>query len=261
MLLAPAPESPPRAPSPTPGAAPSHRNDIQVLRAVAVVLVVLYHLNVPGFASGFIGVDVFFVISGYLISRLLLVEVERSGGVDLGRFVARRVRRLLPMSFVVLVTTLVLIRSRLGPLEQLDAIEAGEAAATYRINFTLAQRGTDYLTADLVSPFQHYWSLAIEEQFYVLLPITIWGLARLFGRSRLINATALTFALVGIVTLLLALRLSSTSPPEAFFLLRGNRTSANRARGLSLTSESGVATTLVANHWDLGAGLEGESEP
>ena len=200
-------------------AAAGHRHDIQVLRALAVGIVVLYHLGVPGFDAGFIGVDVFFVVSGYLISRLLLDELQTTGTVRLGRFMARRVRRLLPMSFVVLVATLLLIRWKLGPFEQLDAIGAGEAAATYRANFTFAARGTDYLTADQVSPFQHYWSLAIEEQFYLVLPIALVVLGVVVGRGRIVSAAAVAFGGVALVTFWLALQISESSPPEAYFLL------------------------------------------
>lgn len=206
--------------APSLAAAPSgHRHDIQVLRALAVGVVVAYHLSVPLFAAGFIGVDIFFVISGYLITRLLLVEIGERGSVRLGRFMARRVRRLLPMSFVTVIATLVLIRWRSAPLEQLDAVGIGEAAATYRANFTLAGRGTDYLTADDVSPFQHYWSLAVEEQFYLLLPLALAGLAVVVGRRRIVEASAALLGGVGVATFLLALAISDSSPPDAYFLL------------------------------------------
>lgn len=151
-----------------------YRKDIEGLRAIAVCVVLLYHFGVAGFDGGFIGVDVFFVISGYLITSLLLHERERHGRVSFSAFYARRARRLLPISATVLVATaiagaVVLPATRLTDLGADVRWSAGFAA-----NVLLARRGADYLTSDLPpSPLQHYWSLAVEEQFYVVWPLLI----------------------------------------------------------------------------------------
>ena len=199
--------------------ATTHRDDIQVLRAVAVVVVVLYHLNVPLFDAGFIGVDLFFVISGYLITRLLVLELMSTGRVALGRFTARRVRRLLPMSFVVLIATLILVRLRWTSLQQLDEIDIARAAATFRANFALADRGTDYLVADEVSSFQHYWSLAVEEQFYLLLPLSLVVVSWFSRGWRVVAGVAGFLVVVTAATFVIAVQVTDGSPPEAYFLL------------------------------------------
>ena len=134
----------------------------------------LFHFGVPGTSGGFIGVDVFFVISGVLITGLLLDERELSGRISIRRFYARRARRLLPISTLVLVATAVASRSVLD-ITRLDTLASDvRAAALFGANVLFAHRGTDYLTAGLdPSPLQHYWSLAVEEQFYLVWPALI----------------------------------------------------------------------------------------
>lgn len=159
------------------------RGDIEGLRSVAVLFVLVYHLGVDRLSGGFAGVDVFFVISGFLITAGLLNEAERSGTVSLVRFYARRARRLLPAATIVLVVTAlvgwwVLPGSAWGSLSQ-DVM----AAALYVVNWALAFRSVDYLAEDAAaSPVQHYWSLSVEEQFYVVIPIMIIALAWLSRR-------------------------------------------------------------------------------
>ncbi|GAA2861640.1 acyltransferase [Actinoplanes cyaneus] len=150
------------------------RSDIEGLRAVAVLLVVLSHAGVPLMAGGYVGVDVFFVISGFLITSLLLREAAAQGRISIGRFYARRALRLLPVAAVVLISTLIAARlwlpaTRIGELSR-DAL----SAAGYVANLRFAEIGTDYLNADAPpSPFQHFWSLAVEEQFYLLWPLLL----------------------------------------------------------------------------------------
>ncbi len=144
---------------------------MQGLRALAVTLVVLSHAGVGAFAGGYVGVDVFFVISGFLITSLLLRELTTTGGLSVRRFYARRALRLLPASTLVAVTALAgswLFLSKVRFTEY-----AGDAisSALYTVNFRLALSGTDYLAQDSPpSPFQHFWSLAVEEQFYLVWP-------------------------------------------------------------------------------------------
>ncbi|BEL11773.1 SGNH hydrolase domain-containing protein [Actinoplanes sichuanensis] len=154
-------------------APPVHRADIEGLRAVAVLLVVLAHAGVPGLAGGFIGVDVFFVISGFLITGLLRREYAKTGRVRLARFYARRAVRLLPLATLVIVVTLAGAWYLAPPVR--FATWAGDAlaAATYTMNVRLDTGGTDYFGDPSPSPFQHFWSLAVEEQFYLLWPLLV----------------------------------------------------------------------------------------
>src|SRR5438094_247068 len=140
------------------------RPDIEGLRAVAVLAVVLFHAGVPGVSGGFVGVDVFFVISGFLITGLLWRDVQSTGTVRLLRFYGARARRLLPAAILVLVVTVLAATWLLPPLTTRSVQGDAVASALYVGNYRLALRGTDYLAADTApSPFQHYWSLGVEE--------------------------------------------------------------------------------------------------
>ena len=131
------------------------RPDIEGLRAVAVIAVVLFHAGVPGVGGGFIGVDVFFVVSGFLITGLLWREAASSGTVRLARFYAARARRLLPAAVAVLVATCVAAAVLLPPLQARSVIGDGIASALYVGNYRFAIQGTDYLAADTPpSPMQ-----------------------------------------------------------------------------------------------------------
>ncbi|MGA0862524.1 MAG: acyltransferase family protein [Ilumatobacteraceae bacterium] len=150
------------------------RTDIQGVRALAVLAVLLFHAGVPGLDGGYVGVDVFFVVSGYLITSLLVAERAGTGRISLRDFWARRVRRLLPVSGLVAVATLAASWLWLEPLRVRDVATDALAVATFSSNFVFADRGADYLSSSLPpSPFQHYWSLAVEEQFYVVWPLLV----------------------------------------------------------------------------------------
>jgi peptidoglycan/LPS O-acetylase OafA/YrhL len=173
-------------------AAPVHRRDIEGLRAVAVLLVVLYHCGVPFLPGGYVGVDVFFVISGFLITGLLLRERERTGRISIRAFYGRRIRRLLPAALLVTVVTVGAAYRWLPPLRAPQVALDGLFTTVYGLNYRLAATGIDYLNADAApSPLQHFWSLAVEEQFYL-----IWPLLLLFARRRpvLIAVVAASFA-------------------------------------------------------------------
>lgn len=201
------------------------RPDIEGLRAVAVVAVVLYHAGIPGIAGGYIGVDVFFVISGFLITGLLWREVQATKTVALGRFYAARARRLLPAAATVGVVTALVAAAVLPPLQARRVFIDGIASMLYVGNYRFAAQNTDYMISDLPpSPFQHYWSLGVEEQFYLVWPALIIGtawLARRIARGDTPrNAPYLVVVtLVGAASLAAAVIWTHTSPPWAFFSL------------------------------------------
>jgi peptidoglycan/LPS O-acetylase OafA/YrhL len=150
------------------------RADVEGLRAVAVLAVVAYHAGLPFAHGGYVGVDVFFVISGFLITGQFVRELEIRGRLSLLPFYARRVRRLLPLSLVVLVSTVAAGALLLDPLRARTLVLDGLAALCYGLNWRLAHQGADYLTATAApSALQHYWSLGVEEQFYALWPLVL----------------------------------------------------------------------------------------
>nr|WP_157551489.1 acyltransferase family protein [Kineosphaera limosa] len=149
------------------------------LRTIAVVLVLLYHLQVPGFAGGFLGVDVFFVLSGFLITSLLLKEISARGRADLANFWMRRVLRLLPAALLVILTVLLWALFLAPPTQRgsigLDALWSLLYVANWRFIATSSYFGSD----GTLSPLQHLWTLAVEEQFYVLWPLLLVGIGTL----------------------------------------------------------------------------------
>ena len=161
------------------------RQDIEGLRAVAVLAVVLFHADVPGVGGGFVGVDVFFVISGFLITGLLWREVRTAGTVRLRRFYGARARRLLPASATVGVVTAIGSAVLLPPLQARTVMGDGIASALYVGNYWFIAEGVNYFGGNVPpSPFQHYWSLGVEEQFYLVWPAMIIGTAWLIRRAR-----------------------------------------------------------------------------
>jgi peptidoglycan/LPS O-acetylase OafA/YrhL len=152
----------------------AHLTPIDGLRAVAAILVVLFHADMPGFSNGFVGVDVFFVLSGFLITSLLLRERLRTNSISLWGFYARRARRLFPAALLVLLVTAVLYQLWATPLEVSTNREGFAFASVYVSNWFFMGQATDYFAeASAVSPVLHYWSLSVEEQFYLVWPIVM----------------------------------------------------------------------------------------
>ncbi len=197
---------------------PSFRPDIEGLRAIAVVLVLLFHASIPGFNGGFVGVDVFFVISGFLITGMLIREYETTGKISLSNFYARRVRRLLPASALVLVVTLVASAILLPPLSVPSVATDVAAATLYVSNMVFAYRATDYFAATTApSPILHFWSLGVEEQFYLLWPAIF--LLAVYGAKRFRARIGFAMAIIGFSSFTLATYLVTRHGPWAFFSL------------------------------------------
>jgi peptidoglycan/LPS O-acetylase OafA/YrhL len=193
------------------------RWDVQGLRAVAVAAVVLDHAGLPAVGGGYVGVDVFFVVSGFLITGQLARRLRTTGRVGFADFYARRARRILPASLTVLALTALGVVVFVPPTLRSQAMTDAAAVALYAPNYVFAARGTDYLADSTPSVFQHYWSLGVEEQFYLLWPALL-GLAWLLLRRR-------RAAVAGVLGLLAAASfgagavLTQTNQPWAFFAL------------------------------------------
>ena len=209
-------------PSPQPTRTPAPfapRRDIQGLRALAVVAVILDHL-LGGPAGGFVGVDVFFVVSGFLITGHLLRSVERSGRISFADFYRRRVKRILPAALLVLAVTVVASYLLLTPARFATVLSDVLWAACFGANWHLIAVGTDYFqAAGPVSPIQHYWSLAVEEQFYLVWPVVLLLLAvlarRMRARLRLVAGAGL--GLLTVLSFAWALAETAQEPTWAYF--------------------------------------------
>ena len=192
------------------------RRDIEGLRALAVGFVILFHAKFLGLTGGFIGVDVFFVVSGFLITSLLINEHSSVGEISLKNFYARRARRLLPASALVIAVTALASRIWLEPLRLKDIGADAVASGGFFSNILFGVRSTDYLQAGQPpSPFQHFWSLSVEEQFYIVWPAL---LILLLWKSRDRHTRAIVaIATLSIVSLSLCIWQTTQSQPWAFF--------------------------------------------
>lgn len=196
------------------------RRDIQALRALAVSLVVVNHLWPDLVGGGYVGVDVFFVISGYLITKHLLGELGRSNRIELGQFYARRAKRLLPAALLVALVSL-LVAALYLPADRLLAVGRETIAATlYVENWSLAAQSVDYSAQNnQASTVQHYWSLSVEEQFYLIWPLLLLGVYLLARRMRSPRAFMLAaLSVIGAVSLVVSIVLTHTSRSEAYFV-------------------------------------------
>lgn len=190
----------------------SYRPEIDGLRAIAVLPVVLYHFGVPGLGGGFVGVDIFFVISGFLIGGILWAELEQTGRIRLGRFFMRRVRRLAPAYLAVALATLVGAWFILLPFDFREFGQELVAATVYLANVHFWNEAGYFDSASEKKLLLHTWSLAVEEQFYLVLPSLMLVLARF--------RAALPGILVGLgaVSLIACLWMMTVSQPAAFYL-------------------------------------------
>jgi peptidoglycan/LPS O-acetylase OafA/YrhL len=239
------------------GTAPGDRRfrpDVQGLRAVAVVLVVLYHAGFSGLSGGYVGVDVFFVISGFVITGLLLRERATSQRTSLFGFYGRRSRRIIPAATLVIVATVLMAYARLGIVSGNTTADDARWTAVFLANFHFASIGTNYLTAQQPpSPLLNFWSLAVEEQFYLVYPTVFLLIAAL--RTRWSLQAKLAIGLVVIIAASFALSVTQTSsdPTVAYFspLTRawelgiGALVAVGTSRLLTLGKSLGAALTWV----------------
>ena len=199
---------------------PAFRPDVEGLRAVAIVAVVLAHAGVGLAAGGFAGVDVFFVISGFLITQLLVRELERTGAISLTRFFAGRVKRLMPQVLAAIAAVVVASSLLLSPVRA-EAV-AGDvvAAGVYAMNWRLSDSAVDYFAAgDADRPLDHFWSLAVEEQFYIAWPLLLLA-AGCAARRRVPGGhgpLAVLLGLVVAVSFAHAVRRTGAAPEQAYF--------------------------------------------
>jgi peptidoglycan/LPS O-acetylase OafA/YrhL len=200
----------------------SFRPDIQGLRAVAVLGVVLFHAGLPFLPGGYVGVDVFFVVSGFLITGHLMRELTTTGRIGLARFYARRARRILPASVVVLVVTVLAALAFVPPLQLRELLRDAVATSLYVPNLVFAVDGVDYLAESAPSVFRHFWSLAVEEQFYLVWPALLllaWRASRRSSAAARMRVVGGLIAVVVLVSFVAGVVLTPVAQPIAFFLL------------------------------------------
>lgn len=239
------------------------RTDIQALRAVAVLAVLVFHVWPSAAPGGYVGVDVFFVISGFLITGVLLKDIE-DGGLDFRRFYARRIRRLLPAASLALIVTLLAAQFVLPGSTVRSLAWEVVASAVYVVNWVFVSNSVDYLAGEAApSAVTHYWSLSIEEQFYILWPVAIFAallLARKVGTSaKLISGWMLGLMIVA--SLGWAIYLSFTNPAPAYFMtttriwelgigsmiaMTGLKMSGSRASLASWVALAGLVAIIIA---------------
>ena len=197
------------------------RPEIEALRALAVLAVLLFHLWPNRLTGGYVGVDVFFVVSGYLITSHLLSEVVQTGRLRLGRFWARRAKRLLPASLLVLLTTSVAVVMVVPAGRWPQFLTEVSASALYVQNWLLAADSVDYLAVagHTPSPVQHFWTLSVEEQFYLVVPLLLLMAAWIARRAAgsVWRAALVTVAGVTTVSLGYSIWLTATAAPVSYF--------------------------------------------
>jgi peptidoglycan/LPS O-acetylase OafA/YrhL len=205
------------------------RPDVEGLRAVAILLVVLYHAHASLAPGGYVGVDVFFVISGFLITGQLVRELRTDGRISFLAFYARRARRILPAAMLTVVVTAVASALLLNPLTAKRALADSLSAVYFGANFHFAAQRANYFNAGLSpSPLEHFWSLSVEEQFYIVWPLLLvvssvgWlRLSRRGGRKRAhrpgIGAVIVVLGILAALSLMASIQETAASPSWAYF--------------------------------------------
>ena len=197
---------------------------IDGLRAVAVIAVILYHLGFKWIPGGFLGVDLFFVISGYVITRLLLDSIQRSGGLDLRAFYVARIRRLLPPLVFMIITTTIFV-GFWAPDTMRRFLGDAPFALFGGMNWWLVFRETDYFEAIGRPPLlQHTWSLGVEAQFYLVWPLILLLVLRYFGKNKIPGAALLIAAFSGIALLVVSLQIDAANTSKVSHVYFGTDT-------------------------------------
>ncbi|MEQ8839724.1 MAG: acyltransferase family protein [Acidimicrobiales bacterium] len=202
------------------GSRRGYRPGFDGLRAVAVALVVAFHADWIPLSGGFVGVDVFFVLSGYLVTGILIDGLHRNGVVGFRRFYSRRIRRLLPLAATVLVLTAVVFTALSSPVVVNEARGSFAAAFLYVANWWFIGESTEYLGSDLDNnPILHFWSLAIEEQFYLVWPLVIAGVHRVASRftAQPLRALLVLVAVAGVASFAAALIIGASDLNRAYY--------------------------------------------
>ena len=205
---------------PQPPDRPAFRPDIEGLRGIAILLVVAFHAGVSALAGGFVGVDVFFVLSGFFITAMLARELEQQGEVDVNAFYTRRALRLLPALLLVLLATLAAVFVLYAPIDRGWIASDARAVALHAGNMNFARGAVDYFsTGD--NPFLHTWSLAVEEQFYLVWPLLFLAISW-FGASALQAPRSkkqlfVAITVAGVLSFMLSVWMTSAAQPWAFF--------------------------------------------
>lgn len=217
--------------------------DVEGLRAVAILGVVASHAGIPFLRGGYVGVDVFFVISGFVITRMLIAELDDSGTISLWRFYARRVRRLLPLAATVLVTVSVLALLIMGPGRRAQLGGDVVAASLFFINWRFGAQAVNYFGASVnASPIMHFWSLSVEEQFYIFWPGLLLA-ATWWRRRRGGSLTAPLWILVcaiGVGSLVYGIHETQVASSAGVHQGNGN--------------ETGIYFSTLARGWELALG-------
>lgn len=237
------------------------RSDIQALRAVAVLYVLLNHLWPEHLPGGYVGVDVFFVISGYLITSHLLREEDAEGRIALGAFWARRARRLLPAALLVLVVSVLFAAAVIPPVARQDDLAQAGWAALYVLNWALAGQALDYFAQEAGQTLVvHYWSLSVEEQFYLIWPIVlvaVFAVTRKVSPAVRRRALTATFAMILLASFAAAVWASAARPEAAYFETTGRAWEFAAGGLLALAPAQGPAlrVKLLPLLWLAWAGL------
>jgi peptidoglycan/LPS O-acetylase OafA/YrhL len=207
------------APAPSPPAQDrgwAYRPELDGLRTLAVVVIVFFHVGVQGASNAFIMLDLFFVLSGFLVTNVVLAEVDAHGDFRVGRYFARRVRRLLPAAVVTILATSVVFLLVVPQPQRLELVRDAQAALVYLANWNFIAEGGDYFAGDVRdSPFMHFWSLSVEEQYYIFFPLLILGWLKLAPHRERV--------LLAVMGLLIALSVASqvywgqTDPTRAYY--------------------------------------------
>jgi peptidoglycan/LPS O-acetylase OafA/YrhL len=228
------------------------------LRAIAVGAVVVFHAGFGSFSGGFIGVDVFFVLSGYLVTASLRRDIAVHGRIRWSRFYARRARRILPAALVALVVTVIAYAATATPAERLDALPGVRGSFLYYANWRFAQQATDYFASAVdQSPVLHFWSLAIEEQFYLLWPLAMWAAClatRAVSRSRRGVALASAAATLAAASAALACFVARSDADRSYYASHTRAYQLLLGAALALYAQPGMSMVRRTNR---SAGAQG----